>query len=317
VPFWDYLEYLDRRIWNYSRAANMYYMRNTTQASQEILGDIIRRHVTSIQRFSRRGMENYLFIPLCKIFLGDKEKYEQIDLRFGVENAQVENIQLEGYLTAGIRYNYIPRSIYFKIMKKLGVDVDISEKEMEELEKQPLQPREKPQISPQQTPKGQVAPGQDKPAQTKDKSFTENQEHRMFFLKQCMDCGNPVEQSVVWEKEANGLVYYSWFCKDGTCLSDWIKKRESKGDKIISIKPVTGGKVDEEFASYYSGYEAVEAMPRHRLGIPTGYKFVGKLNGKLIDKDKITGEIEGNFIDTKHYYPDKNKIKKIKEGETE
>jgi hypothetical protein len=305
VPFWDYLEYLDRRVWNYSRAANMYYMRNATQASAEILDGIIRRHVTAIQRFARRGMENYWFRPLCDKFLGEPDKYDDIVLRFGVEKTQVEDIQLEGFLAAGIRYNYVPRKVYYKILEQLGVEIELSKEEMEELEKEPLGQRAPPGKSNQQPPKAQVSPGSDTAEKPKEPHYTEN---RMFYLKQCMDCGSAVKQSVVWEKGADGLVYYAWFCDE--CLSDWIVKRENRGDKIISIKPVLGGKVSEDFASYYSGYEHVEALPNLRpgLGIP-----LMRLDAQIKDGNKIVGVL----TDLKHMYPNRNPIYKKSKFEDE
>lgn len=289
VPFWDYLEYLDRRIWNYSRASNMYYMRNATNASQEILGAIIRRHVTSIQRFVRRGMENYWFRPLTDRFIGGENRYDEIEFRWGVERTQVEDIQLEGFLAAGIRYNYVPKKLYYKILEQLGVKIDLSDEELEELEKEPLVIRQPPGKSLVQSPKAQVSPGGDKPEQTKEPHYTE---HRIFYFKQCMDCGNPVQQSVVWEKESDGLNYYAWFCDE--CLNDWIKRREKAGDKIMSIKPVKGGKVNPDFASFYSGYEA---MPRQEQSLP------------LFPRMSFVGRIEGDFVDKQHRYPDRNPIK--------
>lgn len=303
VPFWDYLEYLDRRIWNYSRAANMYYMRQATQASAEILDGIIRRHVTAIQRFIKRGMENNWFEPLIDRFLG-KDKFELPELRFGVERTQVEDIQLEGFLAAGIRYNYVPRSLYFKILEQLGVDIDLTDEELEKLEKEPLMQRAPPGKSLQQPPKPQVSPGQDKPEQTKDADYVES---RIFYLKQCMDCGSPVKQSVVWEKSADGLIYYAWFCDE--CLSSWITKRESAGDKIISIRPVLGGKVNEEFASYYSGYENKEALIRQEL--PFGSPLM------TFDAEIKGNRVSGIIKDAKHRYANRNPIYKQSEEEKE
>lgn len=303
VPFWDYLEYLDRRIWNYSRAANMYYMRNATQASIKILDGVITRHVTSIQRFARRGMENYWFRPICELFLKDEAKYDDVQMRFGAEKAKVEDIQLEGFLTAGIRYGIVPKGVYFKILKKLGVDIDLSEKEMEQLMKDNIQARANPQQSNQEPVQPQVTPGQDSKTQMKDKSFNEQKEFKMFYLKQCMDCGDQVKQSVVWEKKSDGLVYYAWFCDSGKCLSEWVKRREAVGDSIISIKPVLGGKVPEDFACYYSGYEAMEGIQKEAMNqLPEFMKIRAILNPD--------NTIDGSIVRSNLYYPDKNPIKK-------
>lgn len=256
VPFWDYLQYLDRRIWNYSRASNLYYMRNATQASADILADIIDRHVTAIQRFGKRGMENCWYVPLLKLFLGDNVGLPTV--KFGVEKTGVEDIQLEGFLAKGIEKDFITSEMYFAILRQLGVDVTVTLAD-DKAKNKAVQTTKPPK----------------KPAPT--------EEAKMFYLSRCMDCGGTVKQSVVWEKKKTGQAFYAWFCDD--CLSEWVTKREKNGDKIISIKEVKNGKASEQLASYYSGSEALalqkEAMPRHEPG--TTMKLVGQISADIID----------------------------------
>jgi len=120
VPFWAFLEYLDRRIWSYSRANDLWYAKDATVASAEVLDKIVGRHVTDYQRVLKRGVENYWFTPLVYTYFEGKEVPS---LQFGVEKTGVEDIQIEPFLTKGLELGYLTQPQYFDVLKQLGVKV--------------------------------------------------------------------------------------------------------------------------------------------------------------------------------------------------
>lgn len=119
VPFWDFIENLQQRIYSYSRSSNLWYTRNATEASANVMEDIVRRHVNAIQRSVKRAVERFWFAPLIKAHnLSEVPK-----LNFGAEPTGVEDIRLDRFLEIGVETGYITPKQYFDVLNQLGVKI--------------------------------------------------------------------------------------------------------------------------------------------------------------------------------------------------
>jgi len=131
VPFWEYIEFLDHRVWSYSRSSDLWYMRNATQASAEVLDAIIGRHYAALQRCVKRGVENFWYTPLVKINLGENAEVPR--LNFGVEKTGIEDIQPEPFLTKVVELGYLSEKQVMDLVKQMGFRLlEIAEAEDEE-----------------------------------------------------------------------------------------------------------------------------------------------------------------------------------------
>lgn len=131
VPYWEYIEYLDRRIYSSSRASNLYYIRNATQASAREMEDIVRRHVGSIQRDVKRTVERDWF----KELVGSSPVPR---IKFGIEQTGVEDVDPSLFLQKGVDVGYIQVPQYYQLLKQMGLDVKPpSESEVKAPEKNP------------------------------------------------------------------------------------------------------------------------------------------------------------------------------------
>ncbi len=115
VPYWEYIEYLDRRIYASTRASNLYYIRNATQASAKEMEKIVMRHVGAIQRDVKRTVEKYWFEPLVGL--------PTPKIKFGKEQTGVEDIDPSLFLQKGVDAGLIQKDQYYDILKQMGLDV--------------------------------------------------------------------------------------------------------------------------------------------------------------------------------------------------
>jgi hypothetical protein len=120
VPFWDYMENLELRVYAYSRASNVWYTKNANLASAEKMEDIVARHVASIQRTIKRQMEKSWFTPLMKINALD----ETPRINFGKEPTGVEDITPSDIITTGLNMGYINQPQYYEILRSIGVKIN-------------------------------------------------------------------------------------------------------------------------------------------------------------------------------------------------
>ena len=119
VPFWDFIAYMDQRVYKYFRASDLWYTRNATQASAEVMEGITRRHVNAIQRGVKRSVEKYWFARLIALNHGE----EVPKLNFGHEPTGVEDIHIDEFLTMGVEVGYISQNQYYDILNQLGVKI--------------------------------------------------------------------------------------------------------------------------------------------------------------------------------------------------
>ncbi len=119
VPFWDYMENLELRVYAYSRASNVWYTKNANLASAEKMEDIVARHVASIQRNIKRIIERAWFTPLCEMNALD----EVPRCNFGREPTGVEDLQPSEIISSGLARGYISRPQYYEILKQMGVKI--------------------------------------------------------------------------------------------------------------------------------------------------------------------------------------------------
>jgi len=138
VPFWDYMENLELRVYAYSRASNVWYTKNANLASAEKMEDIVARHVASIQRNIKRIIEKAWLGPLCE--MNGLEEMPRVN--FGREPTGVEDITPSDIITKGLELGYINQAQYYEILRTIGVKIT------EELATKPEikeEPEEKPE----------------------------------------------------------------------------------------------------------------------------------------------------------------------------
>jgi len=146
VPFWDYMENLELRVYAYSRASNVWYTKNANLASAEKMEDIVARHVASIQRNIKRIIEKAWLGPLCE--MNGLEEMPRVN--FGREPTGVEDITPSDIITKGLELGYINQAQYYEILRTIGVKIN------EELATKPEikeEPEEKPEQEEQDKPK--------------------------------------------------------------------------------------------------------------------------------------------------------------------
>lgn len=117
VPFWDYIIYLDRRLYSYSRANNIWYSIQRSEASAEAIDNIIMRHVSSIQRGFKRSAEKYWYTQIAEVYsLSEVPK-----LNWGKEPTGVEDIAPSDIITKGLELGFIDQIQFDDIMKQIGI----------------------------------------------------------------------------------------------------------------------------------------------------------------------------------------------------
>lgn len=146
VPYWEWIEYLDRRLFAYSRASNIWYFKDATVASAKEMEDIVQRHVGSIQREDKRSIERDLFTPLLLANNIDLEWLPKIN--FGIELTGVEDLEPGPIIMKGLDYGYLSKAQYYHILGQMGIKVlkgseTNSEEPVEEpSEEEPTEPEE-------------------------------------------------------------------------------------------------------------------------------------------------------------------------------
>jgi len=124
VKFWEYIEYIDRLIYKSLFAGDLDYWRQTTQASAEVLLDLVERNIAGIQRQVKRSTELGLYKPLIE--LNGLSTVPRI--LWNAENPKFRGIQLERFLQTGINTGFIQLQQFYEVLKKSGLDIHMPEK---------------------------------------------------------------------------------------------------------------------------------------------------------------------------------------------
>jgi hypothetical protein len=144
VPFWDYMENLELRVYAYSRASNVWYTKNANLASAEKMEDIVARHVASIQRNIKRIIEKAWLGPLCE--MNGLEEMPRVN--FGREPTGVEDIAPSDIIAKGLELGYINQQQYYEILKQIGVKISESLQEEPKKQGKPKETEEEPEEEP-------------------------------------------------------------------------------------------------------------------------------------------------------------------------
>jgi len=144
VPFWDYMENLELRVYAYSRASNVWYTKNANLASAEKMEDIVARHVASIQRNIKRIIEKAWLGPLCE--MNGLEEMPRVN--FGREPTGVEDIAPSEIIAKGLELGYINQQQYYEILKQIGVKISESLQEEPKKQGKPKETEEEPEEEP-------------------------------------------------------------------------------------------------------------------------------------------------------------------------
>lgn len=236
VPFWTFLEYLDRRIWSYSRSNDLWYVRNATEASANKLDDIVGRHVTSFQRSLKRGTENGWFKPIVEMWFQGKEVPK---IEYGAEKTGVEDVQIGPFITAGVEVGYITQPQFQYLLKQMGLDLDQapSEEEKPEDEEQDTDDLPPEELDKQPNQKDMKPP---KPGQPEHLHKAE----RIYVFDLCMDCDSAPTNEVLWlDSRGTG---HAWFC------DEHYKKFVNDSRHIILFSRPISGKATVNWAVEYT-----------------------------------------------------------------
>ena len=142
VPYWEYIEYLDRRVYSASRANNLWYTRNATQASADVMQDIVNRLVNSVQRNVKRSVEKYWYTRLIEV----NGLTEVPKLNFGVEKTGVEDIRIEDFLTKGLEIGYVSNAQFNDFLRQLGLKLNPEEEPEDEEPEEEEEPTVEPEL---------------------------------------------------------------------------------------------------------------------------------------------------------------------------
>ena len=138
VPFWDYMENLELRVYAYSRASNVWYTKNANLASAEKMEDIVARHVASIQRNIKRTIEKAWFTPLCN--MNALEEVPKVN--FGREPTGVEDITPSEIVAKGMELGYINQMQFYEICRNMGIKITETLAKTEEEDEETETPKE-------------------------------------------------------------------------------------------------------------------------------------------------------------------------------
>lgn len=123
--FWEYQEYLDRKIYENLGAPSLGYWRQATEASANKLDDIVLRTMHALQRNVKRVVEAKWFGPLCQL----NGCSEVPKLEWGMEKTGVEDLDLSAFLTKGLEVGYITLTQYLKLLQQMGLRIEIESEE--------------------------------------------------------------------------------------------------------------------------------------------------------------------------------------------
>ena len=238
VPFWEFIEYLDRRIYSYSRAANIWYLRNATEASAKEVNAVTDRHVAAIRRVIKRTVESAWWEKL--VILNNLTEVPKMN--FGVEPTGVEDLQLEPFLTKGLELAFIDEDQYWEILERFGVNITRKKAE----------------------PEGSAEPGDkqegDEEERTESQLLLENVEPPGILEYQhsrykCMSCSKPPTVEILW---AEGKAH-AWFCDE--CFLTW---KEAHPEEVSGQRAIYGVAA-EKWREHIGKEKAAEF--RAKLGI--------------------------------------------------
>jgi len=124
--FWEFYDYLDRKVYESLGAPSLGYWRNATQASAEVLDDIVQRNIHALQRNIKRVVEAKWFGPLCEL-----NKCKEVPrLEWGMEKTGVEDLNISEFITKGLEIGYITLPQFVKLLQQMGLRIE-QEKEEE------------------------------------------------------------------------------------------------------------------------------------------------------------------------------------------
>ncbi len=185
VPFWEYIEYMDRRIYSSMRANNTWYSKDATQASMRLIDDIVQRHVRMIQRDLKRATEGQIYQPLVVL----NHLPEIPKLNFGAEPTGVEKINIDNFLMIGLQAGYVDREEFREILRRLGVPV--------------------PEAKDEDKPKGDAEPVEKPKNITSDfnsPSGSSNAERFLLGQLKCMRCGFTMSDPGIYESQYDNIM---------------------------------------------------------------------------------------------------------------
>ena len=113
------IEYLDRQIFEGLGAPQLWYIRNATQASAEIMNDIVSNRVQAIQKYLKREIEEEIIKPLA----GEKVRFE-----WGIPRSEIESLTINDVAQL-VRFGAITPFQAQELLVKMGIPIPREEAE--------------------------------------------------------------------------------------------------------------------------------------------------------------------------------------------
>jgi len=122
--YWEYIEYIDRLIYKSLYAGDLDYWRNATQASANILLQLVDRNIRGIRRTVKRGVEMGFWRPLIEA--NGMSKVPR--LIWNEEQAKIDEIQLERIFQTGIKEGFVQMPQFYAFLQQAGIDLVMPDK---------------------------------------------------------------------------------------------------------------------------------------------------------------------------------------------
>ena len=120
IPYWEYVEYIDGLIFQGLHSPMLNYLRNATEASANIMLDVIKLDVEGTQRYLKRVVEHEFWEHHLrrKGYMGKVPT-----LNFGAPKTGLEDLQIETFVTKGLELGYLNPEQFYAILKTKGLSL--------------------------------------------------------------------------------------------------------------------------------------------------------------------------------------------------
>jgi hypothetical protein len=138
IRFGEFLEAVERKIFEGMRAPLLSWLRNATEASARVMLENVDRDVRSLQRYVKRKVEGEIFRPLLE---GHKLSHVHVKLNWGMQRTGLENLSI-GDLVALAKADVaiLSRTQVIQMLRMMGIPIPEPEHhEEEDVKEQPWQ----------------------------------------------------------------------------------------------------------------------------------------------------------------------------------
>jgi hypothetical protein len=119
IRFGEFLDIVERKIFEGMRAPLLSWLRNATEASAKVMLETVDRDVRAMQRYIKRKVEGEIFQPLLE---GEGIRDVQVKLYWGMQKTGYEDLDLEK-IFALVDSGYLTRDQAIEVLRKIGIPI--------------------------------------------------------------------------------------------------------------------------------------------------------------------------------------------------